>query len=446
MPSRDSQTARTALRLIPAALVFALLLAFAVPSALPSAAPAAAQAATASGWRLSGGKWYYFKSGRKQTGWLKDAGKWYYLDPKQKGAAAKGLRVIGGKGYLFGADCAMKVNAWMNTNNQRYHSDEWGVVQTGWQKISGKWYYFRPAWNGAAAKGLCRIDGKGYLFGADYAMRTNAWMNTNGHRYHSDEWGVVQTGWRKIADCLYYFGKSGAMYTGKKTIDGKVFRFRADGVFMRGTGKTVVLDPGHSGVTAEGTVPLGPGSSERKDADSPGTRGVETGVYEYELNLTMAFKIKKELESRGYTVFLTRSDSSAPHDCIERAEVANSNGADIFVRLHANNKRDHSATGAMTICITPDNPFVPQMYQRSRLLSEKLLNCYVRATGCVWEEIWETDTMTGNNWSKVPTTLIEFGYMSNPGEDRKMQTASYQAKMTLGTANGIDAYFEAIGR
>lgn len=42
--------------------------------------------------------------------------------------------------------------------------------------------------------------------------------------------------------------------------------------------------------------------------------------------------------------------------------------------------------------------------------------------------IWETDNMTGNNWSQVPTTLIEMGYMSNPTEDRKMQQDSYQKK------------------
>ena len=54
--------------------------------------------------------------------------------------------------------------------------------------------------------------------------------------------------------------------------------------------------------------------------------------------------------------------------------------------------------------------------------------------------IWETDTMTGNNWSQAPTTLIEMGYMSNPTEDRKMQQDSYQKKMVYGIANGIDHY------
>lgn len=54
--------------------------------------------------------------------------------------------------------------------------------------------------------------------------------------------------------------------------------------------------------------------------------------------------------------------------------------------------------------------------------------------------IWETDNMTGNNWSQAPTTLIEMGYMSNPTEDRKMRQDSYQKKMVYGIANGINNY------
>ena len=54
--------------------------------------------------------------------------------------------------------------------------------------------------------------------------------------------------------------------------------------------------------------------------------------------------------------------------------------------------------------------------------------------------IWETDNMTGNNWSQAPTTHIEMGYMSNPTEGRKMQQDSYQKKMVYGIANGINNY------
>ena len=80
------------------------------------------------------------------------------------------------------------------------------------------------------------------------------------------------------------------------------------------------------------------------------------------------------------------------------------------------------------------------MYRKNKALSEAVLDSYVAFTGCRKEYIWETDTMTGNNWSKVPTTIIEMGYMSNPSEDRRMQQSSYQKKMVRGIANGIENY------
>lgn len=96
----------------------------------------------------------------------------------------------------------------------------------------------------------------------------------------------------------------------------------------------------------------------------------------------------------------------------------------------------------MTICVTRSNRYVStKLYKKSYALSKVVLDSYVKATGCKKEYIWETDSMTGNNWSKVPTTLIEMGYMSNPSEDRKMQTKAYQKKMVKGMADGIQAYF-----
>lgn len=205
--------------------------------------------------------------------------------------------------------------------------------------------------------------------------------------------------------------------------------------------ETIVIDPGHSGVVAEGNEPLGPGASEYKAADASGTSGVSTGVNEYELTLDVSAQLRDELEGRGYTVIMTRESNDVPISCMQRAEMANNAGADVFVRVHANGSDDASMTGAMTICTTPENPYMPGLYMASRRLADCIIQRYCEATGCASEGVWETDTMSGNNWSRVPVTIIEMGYMTNPEEDQLMEDPEYQRKMVQGIANGIAQYF-----
>lgn len=205
--------------------------------------------------------------------------------------------------------------------------------------------------------------------------------------------------------------------------------------------ETVVLDPGHSGVVASGTEPLGPGSSEYKAADTSGTSGRTSGLAEYELTLTVSQKLSTELQNRGYKVLMTRTSNDVPMSCVQRADVANNANADAFVRIHANGSEDSSAKGAMTICITPNNPFYPGLYANGRALSDSIVNNLSAATGCENDGVWETDSMSGNNWSQVPSTIVEMGYMTNPQEDALMATDDYQNKIVQGIANGIDQYF-----
>ena len=205
--------------------------------------------------------------------------------------------------------------------------------------------------------------------------------------------------------------------------------------------RLIVIDAGHQRRGNSEKEPIGPNSTEMKAKVTSGTTGVVTGIPEYELTLTVANQLKDELSSRGYNVLLIRDSNDVNISNVERANMANDAHGDVFIRLHANGAEDNSKKGAMTICQTNENPYNASLHDDSYDLSKCVLDGMCAMTGAVKERVWETDTMSGINWSKIPVTILEMGYMTNSEEDQNLNNSEYQHKMCIGIADGIDKYF-----
>ena len=214
------------------------------------------------------------------------------------------------------------------------------------------------------------------------------------------------------------------------------------GVAEQTSGKIVVIDPGHQGHGDSGQEPIGPGASETKPRVSSGTSGSVSGLDEYELNLIVSLQLRDELQSRGYTVYMTRETHDVSMSNKERADYAASVGGDVFVRIHANGSEDSSVSGALTMAPSDGNPFLSSdLITQSQALSQCVIDSYVAATGFNNQGVYMTDDMSGINWCSMPVTIVEMGYMSSPSDDAAMADPSMQVNMVDGIANGIDQYF-----
>lgn len=206
--------------------------------------------------------------------------------------------------------------------------------------------------------------------------------------------------------------------------------------------KMIAIDAGHQSIGNNEKEPIGPGSSISKPKVSFGTQGVSSGVAEYELNLTIALKLKEELSNRGYDIFMIREANDVDLSNKERAEMANESGSDIFIRIHADSSANADVTGTSTLYPSEDNPFVSNLSKDSFALSVFLVDAVCEETGSKNRGAIARDDMSGINWCTIPVSIIEMGFLSNQTEDTLMQTEEYQDKIVQGICDGIDSYFE----
>ncbi len=207
-------------------------------------------------------------------------------------------------------------------------------------------------------------------------------------------------------------------------------------------GLRIGLDPGHQQRADINQEPIAPDELKTKMKCSSGTRGIATGIYEYEVNLAVALKLQALLEEGGAEVVITRTTNSVNISNRERAELFNENEVDLAVRLHCNGTDDTSVRGAFMLLPSQERT---AYYNENVRAATAIIEQYCAITGLSMRKrngITYSSEQTGFNWCTRPIVCIEMGHMSNETEDLLLTNDTFQDKMAFGIYRGILAYFD----
>jgi len=206
-------------------------------------------------------------------------------------------------------------------------------------------------------------------------------------------------------------------------------------------GHIVAIDAGCQAKANAEKEPIGPASQTKKAKMPEGAVGAVTGVKEYELTLTVAKQLQDELKSRGYKVVMVRESHDVNLSQAERSKIANDSGADIFIRLSANSMDNSGIYGAMAMCMTEHNPYNSELSSDSYRLSKQIINNICANTGTKNRGVQKVDNSSAINWCEIPVSVVEMGFLTNPDEDRWLQTEDYQRKIVMGISEAVNQYF-----
>ena len=205
----------------------------------------------------------------------------------------------------------------------------------------------------------------------------------------------------------------------------------------------IAVNAGHQRFADLEKEPVAPNSAVLKYKVSAGTCGIISKMPEYELNLQNALLLKQELVLRGHKVVMIRETNEVSISNKERVAFALENGAELIINLHANAPGKNQSKyihGIMTLCRSANNTNSPSVYISERKLAELVQSSLCSETGAQNLGVRETDSMTGINWSSVPSIIVEVGYMTNIFEDIKLQEESYKRKIVCAIAEGIEKF------
>jgi N-acetylmuramoyl-L-alanine amidase len=217
-----------------------------------------------------------------------------------------------------------------------------------------------------------------------------------------------------------------------------------------------VLDPGHGGLDA-------------------GTIGVN-GLMEKDLALAEGLKLRKLLQARGYTVFMTRdNDTFIP--LRQRVAIGRADKADLFIALHADSNPDADTTGTSIYTLNDgrsdreasalarrenqsdviagvdlsgdNNPVAPILIglaqrdtrNKSSEFATHALKSISQVTELLAHSPHRSASLAVLVAPDVPAVLIELGYLSNHGDAAQMNTDSWRSKVAGAIADAVDAQF-----
>ncbi len=192
------------------------------------------------------------------------------------------------------------------------------------------------------------------------------------------------------------------------------------------SGKVIVLDPGHGGM----------------DGGAVGS----DGVLEKDISLDISLKLRDYLQEAGALVIMTRErDKDLGNkdterirarkweDLRKRNEIINGSNGDLYVSIHLNALPSSRWRGAQVFF----NPSDKKGEAASKFIQNELKR-NLQNTNRIAKSI---DGIYLMRTSKLPATLVEVGFLSNPNERELLKTKSYQHKVSASVYQGILRYY-----
>lgn len=177
----------------------------------------------------------------------------------------------------------------------------------------------------------------------------------------------------------------------------------------------------------------------------------KSGIKESDINLYVAKDLELALDSLGYSVIMTRQDENniadsdkqdtirkmKVSDLANRVKIVNESGADLCISIHMNKFASEKYYGWQT--------FYNKNSEYNKILAEKIQNGISNnidrennRVALSIKDIKLTDE------SKIPTAIVECGFLSNPEDLRLLQTEEYRNKLVNGIIEGIENYYDDV--